>query len=263
VTAPPHVVWLHSDQHQARMMGCVEGAWVRTTALDRLAAAGTRFAAAYCPSPLCGPSRMATLTGRMPADVGVQTNSESLASHIPTVAHALGAGGYRPVLCGRMHFVGPDQRHGFVERLVGDHGPTDAAQREHPMGPFDGTTGQDAANLASSGPGVAPVMQYDKAVTEATVSYLAGHDRREPLFLSVGWYGPHNPFVCPPDLFEYYAAVTPEITDADRRRRAALTTDHLDAGRRPLRRLGDDPRGRLQACAPRRRRPPGAVRRRR
>ena len=31
---------------------------------------------------------------------------------------------YHTALCGRMHFVGPDQRHGFMKRLVGDITPT-------------------------------------------------------------------------------------------------------------------------------------------
>ena len=37
---------------------------------------------------------------------------------IPTFAHYLRAGGYRTVLSGKMHFCGPDQMHGFEERLT-------------------------------------------------------------------------------------------------------------------------------------------------
>ncbi len=217
----PHVIWLHSDQHNARMMGSIEGAWVRTPNLDRLAASGTSFTAAYCPSPLCAPSRMSTLTGRLPARINVETNAHALASHIPTIAHSMGASDYHPVLCGRMHFVGPDQRHGFIERLVGDHGPTDVAQREQPMGIFDGCTGQDGHNLTMSGPGVSTVMLYDEAVTNAACEYLAGYGADSPLFLSVGWYGPHNPFVCPRDLYDHYARVTPRITETERSERLA------------------------------------------
>jgi choline-sulfatase len=42
-----------------------------TPNLDRLAAQGVTFDHAYCPSPLCVPSRMSMLTGRYPASHGV------------------------------------------------------------------------------------------------------------------------------------------------------------------------------------------------
>ena len=65
---------------------------------------------------------MSMLSGRYLHENAVWTNSHMLDSGIPTFAHAMGAGGYRPVLVGRMHAVGPDQLHGYAERLVGDHG---------------------------------------------------------------------------------------------------------------------------------------------
>ena len=39
---------------------------------------------------------------------------------MPTFAHHLRAAGYRTVLAGKMHFIGPDQLHGFEERLLPD-----------------------------------------------------------------------------------------------------------------------------------------------
>jgi choline-sulfatase len=214
----PHVLLMMSDQHSRKLMGCSGDPVVRTPNLDRLASEGLRFSDAYCPSPLCGPSRMSILTGLLPTRTGVHRNHQALASHIPTIAHALGCAGYHSVLCGRMHFVGPDQRHGFRERLVGDHGPTDEAQREHPFGVFDNTTGQDGRMLHRSGPGRSPVMLYDEAVTEAAVSYLQAYGGDRPLFMTVGFYGPHNPYACPADLFEHYA---PQVAfpGAEQRRR--------------------------------------------
>ena len=61
------------------------------------------------------------LSGRYPHEIGVWTNHDMLDSGVPTLAHSMGAGGYRPVLIGRMHSRGPDQLHGYAERLVGDH----------------------------------------------------------------------------------------------------------------------------------------------
>ena len=110
----PNLLYIHSDQHSPFVMGCAGDPVVETPHLDRLASEGVVLDACYCPSPLCVPSRMATLAGRYPSDNRVWTNSHMLASSTPTLAHAMGAGGYRPALVGRMHSVGPDQLHGYV-----------------------------------------------------------------------------------------------------------------------------------------------------
>jgi arylsulfatase A-like enzyme len=47
------------------------------------------------------------------------------ASDIPTYAHHLRRAGYQTALSGKMHFVGPDQLHGFEERLTTDIYPAD------------------------------------------------------------------------------------------------------------------------------------------
>ena len=44
---------------------------------------------------------------------------------MPTVTHHLRASGYATCLSGKMHFVGPDQLHGFEERLTTDVYPAD------------------------------------------------------------------------------------------------------------------------------------------
>jgi choline-sulfatase len=216
MSAHPNILVLVSDQHSPTVMGCAGDPHVRTPHLDELAAAGTRMDSAYCPSPLCGPSRASFMTGLLPVRTGVFMNWDSLPSHLPTFAHALTVAGYDSVLCGRMHFVGPDQRHGFAERLVGDFGPTDVAATMHDSGIFRNTTGQDARRLAdSSGPGLSDLMQYDDEVTEAACRRIEEQADGSPLLLTVGLYGPHNPYACEKELFEHYHRVLPRIGEED------------------------------------------------
>lgn len=206
-----HVILFVSDQHRGDLMGAAGNPWIHTPNLDALSSSGVRFTNAYCNSPLCGPSRMSMLTGLLPTRTNVHNNRQALASHIPTVAHAMGAAGYQTVLCGRMHFIGPDQRHGFHERLVGDHGPTDIAFREHPLGVFDGTTGQNLRALTESGVGLSSVMLYDDQVISSAVDRIASHSADVPLFLVVGLYGPHNPYVCERSRYERYRTTIPDL----------------------------------------------------
>jgi choline-sulfatase len=85
----------------------------------------TRFANAYTASPLCAPGRASFMSGQLPRRTRVYDNAAEFASDIPTFAHHLRRAGYQTCLSGKMHFVGPDQLHGFEERLTTDIYPAD------------------------------------------------------------------------------------------------------------------------------------------
>ena len=147
----PNLLYIHSDQHNPYVTGCYGDLLVQTPHLDRLAAEGVVFENVYCPSPICVPSRMSMLSGRYPHENRVWTNSHILDSGIPTFAHAMGAAGYQPVLVGRMHAVGPDQLHGYAERLVGDHGPNHPGGGGVDHGELSGTAGTGACESRKIG----------------------------------------------------------------------------------------------------------------
>lgn len=207
----PNLLYIHSDQHNPRVTGCYGDPLVRTPNLDALAARGVVFEHAYCPSPICVPSRMSMLTGRHPFENQVWTNSHVLSSALPTLAHAMGAGGYHPVLIGRMHALGPDQLHGYAERLVGDHGPNQLGSPGADHGELTGTAGPHRVSLEKSGHGQSAYQVHDEDVTAATVDYLnrlgvrkrAGQEP-EPFSLSVGLMLPHQPFVARMEDYRYY-----------------------------------------------------------
>ena len=120
----PNILLLMSDSHPVFLTGCYGHPHARTPSLDALAARGAVFDAAYCPSPICAPSRAAMLTGRHVHTVEAWDNASPLRSDWPTFAHSFSAAGYHTVLCGKMHFVGADQLHGFDERWTQDIYPT-------------------------------------------------------------------------------------------------------------------------------------------
>ena len=196
----PNILLIMSDQHSPRLLGCAGDSIVRTPSLDRLAEQGVRFENHHCANPLCVPSRMTFLTSRHSSDIGVWTNQCRLESTIPTFVHYLGNADYETVLCGRMHFTGPDQRHGFERRILGDvH-----AKLEHiPM--F--TTGQSADGVKIAGPGRTAYTRYDQEVTHVCRQFLETRDKSpgdRPFFMTVGFVLPHCPFIAPKQLFEEY-----------------------------------------------------------
>ena len=129
------------------------------------------------------------------------------------MAHALGAAGRRPVLIGRLHSMGPDQRRGYAERLVGDHSPNYAGAGPVPdRGALNGTAGPDHVSLAMSGAGQSGYEVHDEEVTDAAVRFLQREgDRRraapeaEPFCLTVGLMLPHPPYVARAADYRRYA----------------------------------------------------------
>ena len=209
-TTKPNILVLMSDQHHPHIMGCEGDPVVRTPHLDRLAARGTLFESCYCPAPLCVPSRMSFMTSRFPSDNEVWSNHCMLSSDIPTFAHALGAAGYETALNGRMHFVGPDQRHGFESHPVGTMGATYIGGRNRSM-PREllNATGQNRYAVKVAGPGRTGYQFFDETVAEGCVEFLKAHSHtptqgKRPFCLVAGFVLPHCPFVCPRDDFYYY-----------------------------------------------------------
>ncbi len=194
-----------SDQHSYSMQGYAGNTLVRTGMLDRLAREGTVFRNAMAPCPLCVPSRAAMISGQLPSNNGVLFNFSALDSNKATFLHSLNAGGYDTILCGRMHFVGPDQRHGYSERIAGDRTPVfhnPAPLRDDEGG--KGVRGYDEnSSVYYMGPGDSPVLEYDDYVVNAALDYLS-KDHEKPQFITVGVYGPHFPYVAPKELYDYY-----------------------------------------------------------
>lgn len=206
----PNILLIMSDQHHPHIMGCEGDPVVRTPNLDRLAERGALFENCYCPSALCVPSRMSFMTSRYPSGNEVWTNGCHLSSDIPTFAHSLGAAGYESLLIGRMHFVGPDQRHGFERRLVGDvcspyiGGPLPALTEEI----FPGA-GFNRKSFDLTGGGRTGYQIYDEQVAGEAADYLKVHagtpaDERRPFCAVVGFVLPHCPFICPEEDSRYY-----------------------------------------------------------
>jgi choline-sulfatase len=215
----PNILVMMSDQHARPFAGCYANSLIRTPNLDRLASEGTRFTNAYCASPVCVPSRMSFMTGRLPGRNRVWNNQGVLSSGIPTWPHALGAAGYETTLIGRMHFLGSDQRHGFMKRPIGEGnarhlGAPELGGPRYTRIP-NATAGHKRDCFEYAGRGPSFYQHYDGDVTDETCRFLreqAGAD--QPFAAVTGYILPHCPFIGPKGAFDYYydrVPTAPEI----------------------------------------------------
>jgi choline-sulfatase len=207
----PNLLFIMSDQHAQQVAGCYGDTIVATPSIDRLARRGVTFDNACTTSPICVPARMSALTARHAFRQDCWTNSDYLASDVPTMAHALGAAGYAPMLIGRLHALGPDQLHGYVRREIGDHSPNWIGIPRHDMGVLTNTNEPERVSITRSGPGRSAYELKDADVAAAAVAAITALGRRtgaaaeQPFALTVGLMLPHAPFVAAPADYARYA----------------------------------------------------------
>jgi choline-sulfatase len=215
----PNVLVVVTDQLVPFLTGAYGHSVVRTPHLDALAAAGVRFDAAYTPYPLCAPARAAFLTGTYASALGCFDNASVLPSDVPTLAHYLALAGYDTVLSGKMHFVGPDQLHGFRTRLTTDVFPAGLAWV--PVLEEDGrfVRGGHAHNYVPPAVGVRPwtkFLAYDEETHFRALEYLhgrVGQPETEPFFLVASYHHPHDPFHPTQELWDAYEGAEIEVPE--------------------------------------------------
>ncbi|MFD0915446.1 alkaline phosphatase family protein [Pseudahrensia aquimaris] len=142
-----NVLWIMADQLRWDYLSCAGHPHLHTPNIDALAAKGVRFTNAYVQSPICGPSRMSSYTGRYCHSHGATWNGFPLRVGEPTLGDHLREIGVRPVLVGKTHMVADAEgmkRLGIdptsdLGVLLSECGfePFERDDGMHPYGPYD------------------------------------------------------------------------------------------------------------------------------
>lgn len=216
----PNILILMVDQLNGTLFPDGPAEWLHAPNLKKLAKRSARFRNAYTASPLCAPARASFMSGQLPRRTRVYDNAAEFCSDIPTYAHHLRRAGYQTTLSGKMHFVGPDQMHGFEERLTTDIYPADFGWTPDYRKPGERIDWWYHNMGSVTGAGVAEItnqLEYDDEVAYEACRKLydlaRGHDER-PWCLTVSFTHPHDPYVARKkywDLYEDCAHLHPEV----------------------------------------------------
>ena len=206
---PPNILLLMADQLAAPALPGYGNRVVKAPHLSHLAERSVVFDNAYCNFPICAPSRFSMLSGRLPHSIGAYDNASEFPASIPTIAHYLTHVGYRTVLCGKMHFVGPDHLHGYEERLTTDIYPSDFSWTpDFLRGPEYRPTGVSMRPVIEAGACMRSLqIDYDDEVEYRAVQRLydlARTPEDRPFFLTVSFTHPHPPFVTSHEHWDRY-----------------------------------------------------------
>lgn len=237
----PNILMIMADQLTALALRAYGHPIARTPHIDALAAKGVLFENAYCNFPLCAPSRFALMSGRLASRIAAFDNAAEFAASIPTFAHGLRAAGYRTCLSGKMHFVGPDQLHGFEERLTTDIYPADFGWTPNWDAPEERIDWWYHNMMSVKEAGIAEAtnqLDFDDEVGFQAERWLSERARegegRRPFFLCVSFTHPHDPYAIRKEYWDRY-----QEAEIDLPRVPPLPREAMDAHSRRLTRVAD------------------------
>jgi len=205
----PNILILMADQLSAPVLSVYGGSVARTPHIAALASGGVVFDSFYCNSPLCAPSRFSFMAGRLPSKIGAFDNAAEFAADAPTFAHYLRRAGYQTILSGKMHFCGPDQLHGFEERLTTDIYPADFGWTPDWTRPEERPDWYHTMDSVTQAGPCARTNQidFDDEVVYAArrkLFDLARSEDRRPFCMVVSMTHPHDPYAVPQEYWNRY-----------------------------------------------------------
>jgi len=103
VSSKPNILYIISDQHNAKCLGVAGHPIVKTPNLDRLSETGVRFTHAITQSPICTPSRICYLSGQYAHNHGYFGLRGTPVGMPPSLFEHVKTHGYRTAHIGKNH----------------------------------------------------------------------------------------------------------------------------------------------------------------
>ena len=224
MTTPQNLVVIMSDEHNPKVLGHAGHPVISTPHLDRLAGAGTRFTAAYTPSPICVPARASFITGQPVHRNHAWDNAIAYNGVPPGWSHMLRDRGHHVTSIGKLHYKGhPQEDYGFTENILPMHISGGVGDVTMLIRDPDDIRLTGKTLIEQAGPGESDYTIYDRRITAEAQTWLreVGTKRHDkPWVLFVSMVAPHFPLTAPPEHFyRYYRhdLPRPKLYDADDR----------------------------------------------
>ncbi|MCH4890158.1 DUF4976 domain-containing protein [Acidaminobacter sp. JC074] len=206
-TKAMNTLFIFSDEHCKKMLGCYGNEDIHTPNLDKLASEGVRFTNAYCNNPICMPSRASMTVGDFGSKYGYWDNMSPYGGEEKGYGHRLVDEGIKVTTIGKLHYKSDSSQTGFPDM-------------RHPLNANGGVGdyfaairgfGNDAykhafeKNITGARWGDAPHLRFDRKTTEEAIDCIASkNEDDEPWIIQVGYITPHYPLVAPEKYKDLY-----------------------------------------------------------
>ncbi len=226
----PNIIFIITDQQRFDTIRALGFPYMETPNLDRLVSEGVTFTQCHIAAPSCAPSRASLFTGYYPHTTGILKNAD-LWRH--SWVELLSAAGYHCVNIGKMHTFPYETSLGFDERYVVENKDRYLEGRYY----FDEwDKGMRARGLIKQQRelyrqrsdyrdrlgafewDLPEDMHSDMFVGNMATWWVESYPLTEPLFLQIGFPGPHPPYDPIPRYAEPYLQrelPLPEVTEEE------------------------------------------------
>lgn len=222
MTKQPNIILIMTDQQRFDSIAALGASWMHTPNLDRLVREGVSFTNCFVNSPVCVTSRASLFAGKYPHKTGIFHNFQPWE---PTWVRWLADAGYHCVNIGKMHINPYQAMGGFHQRFVVENKDRPLFLDEHPRAFYDewdkALKSHQIVKPSRYNRYAADADAYEKALgcfpwEEAedlhsdffvgnTVNWwLEDRVSDAPLFLQIGFPGPHPPYDPSPRFLEMY-----------------------------------------------------------
>lgn len=214
--ARPNIIFIITDQQRFDTISALGYPHMDTPHLDRLVHEGVSFSQCHITAPSCAPSRASLFTGQYPHTTGILKNADEWTR---SWVEDLSASGYTSVNIGKMHTWPFTTPCGFHQRYVVENKDRylegryffdewDKAlaarglvkqqrERYREREDYDEAIGSFTWDLDAD-------MQSDHFVGSMAKWWTRTYPPTEPLFLQIGFPGPHPPYDPTPEALEPY-----------------------------------------------------------
>ena len=221
----PNIILIITDQQRTDTIGALGASWMHTPNLDRLVREGAAFTECFVTSPVCVASRASLFTGKYPHGCQVFSNFQPWE---PTWVRTLAGQGYHCVSIGKMHINPYDAPGGFHQRFVVENKDRPLFLEERDRAIYDEwdkalrvrrLEKPSRYNRFESDPEgykqalgafawhLDADMHPDNFVGNTARWWIDDRKNTDPLFLQIGFPGPHPPYDPLPDWLDRYADV--------------------------------------------------------
>jgi len=202
----PNIILIMTDQQRYDTIGALGFPHVETPTLDRLVNGGVTFTNCHITAASCVPARASLFKGYYPHTTGVMRNGDPWAR---TWVERLANAGYRCVNVGKMHTIPYNAPAGFHERYVVENKDRymegryyfdewDKALAAHGLIKQQRVLYRKRADygerLGAFEWELPEHLHSDVFVGNMAKWWLDSYPKTEPLFLQIGFPGPHPPY---------------------------------------------------------------------
>jgi arylsulfatase len=236
MTDQPNLILIMTDQQRADSINAMGAPWMHTPNLDRLVHEGTAFSKCFVNSPVCVGARSSLFMGKFPHGTGIFTNFQPWE---PVWVSKLADAGYHCASIGKMHINPYDRLGGFHQRFPVENKDRPLFLDEHDRAFYDEwdkalkarrltkptrymRIAEDPESYREA-VGCFPWeldedMHSDMFIGDTALWWLEDRQAKSPLFLQIGFPGPHPPYDPSPRFLDLYADVNipvPTVTAAE------------------------------------------------